>query len=296
MDPLSDLIALLRPSAVFSKPVTGRGDWGVRYGDINRTGFAIVLEGRCELVLESHPPLSLAEGDFVLLTGAYSLSLMSRPGMECASRSPTFEPLRYGCPDGVPDFQMLAGSFEIDSANAALLFDLIPNVIHIPSSENDTGRLARVIQLIMEESLADRPGRHRAMQRLMEVLLIEMLRWVSVSREMPPLGILTGLRDPAIAKSIRLMHADVKHGWTVAELAASSGMSRSAFAMRFAEAVGCGPMEYLSRWRMSLARDALTHARLPLEQLAQAIGYQSASAFSNAFKRRTGCAPGKFSR
>jgi len=92
------------------------------------------------------------------------------------------------------------------------------------------------------------------------------------------------------------MHSDVRHRWTVAELAKRAGMSRSAFATRFVATIGCAPIEYLSKWRMSLAQDALSHGGKSLDDLAEEIGYESASAFSTAFRRRFGCPPGAFAR
>jgi len=109
-------------------------------------------------------------------------------------------------------------------------------------------------------------------------------------------GLIAGLRDAAIAGALRAMHSDVRYGWTVGELAKHAGMSRSSFAARFVTTVGCAPMEYLSRWRMSLAQDTLSRGRKSLDQLAEEVGYESASAFSTAFRRRSGYTPGAFAR
>ncbi len=87
------------------------------------------------------------------------------------------------------------------------------------------------------------------------------------------------------------MHSDVRAAWTVADLAKLAGMSRSAFAARFSDLLGCAPMEYLLRWRMTLAQDALRRGGRPLDRVAEEIGYDSASAFSTAFRRRIGCSP-----
>jgi AraC-like DNA-binding protein len=191
---------------------------------------------------------------------------------------------------------MLGGAFKIEPVNATLLFGLLPGVIHIRSVEGDTSRLARIIDLIKDECADDRQGRTLILERLLEVMLIESLRWHTTSQEAIPAGLLAGLRDPAIADALRAMHSEVRHGWTVAELAKRVGKSRSAFAARFAETVGCGPLEYLSRWRMSLAMDALCHGAMSLDRLADEIGYQSASAFSTAFRKRIGLPPGEFAR
>ncbi|EQB33245.1 hypothetical protein M529_05475 [Sphingobium ummariense RL-3] len=104
------------------------------------------------------------------------------------------------------------------------------------------------------------------------------------------------MRDPAIARALRAIHADVRAGWTVAGLAGISGMSRSAFSDRFGALIGCAPIEYLARWRMALAKEALARGSKSLDRIAEEIGYESASAFSTAFRKRLGCPPGRFAR
>ena len=104
------------------------------------------------------------------------------------------------------------------------------------------------------------------------------------------------MRDPVLATVLRAVHSDIRTGWTVAGLAKLGGMSRSAFAARFTETIGCAPIEYILRWRMALAQDALNRGGKPLDRLAEEIGYESASAFSTAFRRRVGCSPGAFAR
>jgi AraC-like DNA-binding protein len=132
------------------------------------------------------------------------------------------------------------------------------------------------------------------LQWLLEVLLVEALRRRGIGSEVA--GLLSGLRDPVLARVLRIMHADVRANWTVAKLAKIGGLSRSAFAARFGEALGCGPIEYLARWRMALAKDALVRGTKTLDRIADDIGYESASAFSTAFRKRLGCPPGKFAR
>ena len=134
------------------------------------------------------------------------------------------------------------------------------------------------------------------LQRLLEVMLVEALRWRSIESGTLSGGLLKAMRDPALARVLRSMHADVRTGWTVSELSKIAGMSRSAFAARFGETLGCGPIEYLSRWRMALAQDALTNGVKSIDRIAEEIGYESASAFSTAFRKRLGCAPGRFAR
>ncbi len=190
----------------------------------------------------------------------------------------------------------LGGSFTFERINAPLLLALLPDLIHIPASLGRTTRFGRLIELLAEECVSDFPGKELIIQRMLETLLVEALRWHGLDGEMVPAGLLKGLRDPALARVLRAIHADVRESRTVAELARLAGMSRSTFAARFGDTVGCAPIEYLARWRMALAKDALARGTKSLDRIADQIGYESASAFSTAFRRRLGCAPGQFAR
>ncbi|OCC23280.1 AraC family transcriptional regulator [Croceicoccus estronivorus] len=294
MDPLSDIISLLKPTAAVSKPISGRGRWCVCYRAYDAPGFAIVLAGEAWIRFEGRAPLRLTEGDFLLLPATPAFALYSDPAAECRPVEPGNEAIRHGDPEGEPDYLSLGGSFHFERINAPLLLGLLPDLIHIPASQGRATRFGRLVKLLSEECLSDYPGKELVIQRLLEALLVEALRWHG--GEAVPAGLLNGLRDPSLARALHAIHADVRAGWTVAELAKIAGMSRSAFAARFAKTLGCAPIEYLARWRMALAKDALVSGAKSLERIADQIGYESASAFSTAFRKRLGCAPGRFAR
>lgn len=301
MDPFSDLIHLLRPHAIFSKPIAGRGEWGVRYSSSGQPGFAIVLEGRCWLGLNGAEPLVLERGDFVLLPDVREFTLRSHPNSKCRHGPPPPDGtrhggVRHGDPRGRPDFRMLGGSFRMQAVHAPLLLSLLPELIHIRAAHRGAERLSVAIQLIADECGSDQPGRETVLSRLLEILLIECLRSPGSDLNSMPTGLLAGLMDKALAKALSAMHSDVRAAWTVARLARLASMSRSAFAARFSETLGCAPMEYLIRWRIALAKEALSRGGKTLECIAGEIGYESASAFSTAFRRREGCSPGGFAR
>jgi AraC-like DNA-binding protein len=109
-------------------------------------------------------------------------------------------------------------------------------------------------------------------------------------------GLLAGLSDAALARSLRGIHVDVARRWTVETLAREAGMSRAAFAERFARIVGMPPMHYVLEWRMAVAKDMLRRERLALAEIAEKVGYHSASALSTAFTRLAGCSPSQFAR
>jgi len=296
VDPLSDVIALLRPSAALSKPISGKGRWGVQYAAHDAPGFSIILAGEAWLTLNGHEPLLLGRGDFLLLPTTPAFSLGSEKGMCCAPVAPRNEAVRHGEQEGEPDFVALGGSFTFERVNAPLLLSLLPRQIYIPASQGRATRFGRLIELLAEESTTDYPGKELIIQRMLEALLVEALRWHSIEGQGVTAGLLNGMKHPSLSRAIQAIHSDVRANWTVAGLASIAGMSRSAFSARFGETIGCAPIEYLTRWRMALAKDALASGVKTLDRIAAEIGYESASAFSTAFRKRLGCPPGQFSR
>lgn len=268
----------------------------MRYAAHHAPGFTIILEGECWIAFEGRVPMRFQSGDFLLLPSTPAFTLGSHPDVEGELRDPTTTPVRYGDPEGDPEFESIGGTFQIEPVNASLLLALLPGMIHIPASEGRTSRIRRMIELIMEECAGEEPGKEMILQRMLEVLLVEALRWRGMAAHDPRAGLLNGMRDPALARVLRAMHEDVRAEWTVAGLAKVAGLSRSAFAARFGEVLGCGPIEYLARWRMALAKDALIRGTKTLDGIADEIGYKSASAFSTAFRKRLGCSPGQFAR
>lgn len=299
-DPLADVIGLLRPQAVLSKVISGAGHWAVRYAGYDDPGFCLMLEGRCFLAPKGIGRIELDEGDFVLLPVVPSFTMASdletKPVPFTPAPTHTGE-LRHGTKSGPPTMRQLGGYFRFDRANAGLLVRFLPSMVLIRRGEAGSSRVRRIVELLAEETAQHRPGRDLILERLVEVLLVEALRFRPASvaaREEQ--GLLAGLADPALARALRRMHEAVSYRWTVEELARTAGMSRATFAERFHRTVGMPPMEYLLEWRIAIAKDLLCRERPALAELAERIGYQSASAFSTAFTRHAGCAPSVFAR
>ena len=302
MEPLADVITLLRPRAVETKVIHGAGRWAVRRS-MAYAGFGLVLAGECWLSVDGYETVRLATGDFVLVPAGRTFTIASDVACEVVSLDAQEAPacqagqVRYGDPDLEPDFKQLGGYFQLNTVNCSLLAVLLPTVIHIQASDLAAGRLRRTIDSIVEEALADRPGRDLVVDRLIEVLLVEALRFGSEGVDaIGQPGLLAGLADPLLARALRRLHGDVAHAWSVEELAREAGLSRSVFSERFSQKVGVPPMQYLMEWRMALAKAMLQRDAPPLEAVAAAIGYQSASAFSTAFRREVGSPPSHFAR
>jgi len=296
-DPLAAIISLLRPQTVLSKIVSGAGDWSIQKPRYEDPAFCLLLTGSCFLVPEGVDPLELREGDFVLLPAMPSFTLASDLSLRPASVGLDPSPVsHYGSASGPPTMRMLGGYFRFHRANAELLVKLLPAVVHVRREEPGAMRLQRIVELIGEEADAQRSGRDLILERLVEVLLVEALRLRSASAPRGEQGLLAGLADARLARALREIHVDVARRWTVAQLARTAAMSRAAFAELFARKVGMPPMQYLLEWRIAIAKDLLRREHPALAEVAERVGYQSASAFSTAFTRLTGCTPSDFAR
>lgn len=294
-DPLAQVVGLLQPSASFSKVVNGAGSWLVRRAEAGRPFYGAVLDGSCRLAVRGEAPITLGTGDFVLIPAAYdftvsSLEPMSPDGLETSPVELRPGVFRLGRRDGPPDVRMLVGYCVFGSADAALLVSLLPQLVHVRGER----RLTTLVQLVDEESRGHRPARDVILARLLEVLLLEAFR--SGAGPAAPPGLLRGLADERLAVALRRMHERPTWSWTVAQLAREAALSRSAFFERFRRAVGAAPMEYLLHWRMALAKDLLRRDEGGVAEVAERVGYGSASTFSVAFARHVGLPPGLYAR
>ncbi len=236
----------------------------------------------------------LQAGDFVLVPAMRDLvneSLDTPAGPSATTPTQVGEGhFRVGRQDGPADLRMRIGYCSFGSPDAALLVPLLPQVVLARGEP----RLVVLMQLVDDETRARRPARELVLERLLEVLLIEALR-CGVGTATSP-GLSRGLADERLAAALCALHARPEYPWTVGELAAEAALSRSAFFARFSRTVGLRPMEYLLAWRMALAKRLLRERELGMDQVAERVGYGSASAFSIAFARYAGVPPARYGR
>lgn len=294
-DPLSDIVRLLRPQAVFANPISGKGNWAVRYTEFGKPSFCIMLEGRCQLVVDGHTPTTISAGDFVLLPTTPGFTISSFAPAPPVHMDPhqvreAREELRYGEQSGPPDMRSLGGSFLFDCADPGLLVSLLPTVVHVQGSM----RLSQLVQMVGEESAEEKPGHEFMRSGLAEMLLVEAMR--STTSGSAPSGLLRGLGDERLAVALKQMHAHIGERWSVNRLAKIAALSRSSFFDRFTRMVGAAPMTYLLSWRMEIAKTLLRQEDLSISEIAERVGYGSISAFSAAFTRHVGRPPSHYAR
>jgi AraC-like DNA-binding protein len=291
---IDPLVTLLQPSARFSKLVHGASPWRISRSDAGEPFYCVILDGGCHITVDDHAPIELQSSDFILIPAAYGVAMSSLvPPPEVETVAPVAlgqGEFRIGAADRPIDSRMMVGHCSFGSPDASLLVSLLPQLVHVRGEE----RLATLVRLIREESREQRPAREVVLSRLLEVLLIEALR--SAAGTQAPPGLVRGLADSRLAAAIRGMHEQPMRAWTVAALAQEAALSRSSFFERFNRAVGVAPMEYLLTWRMALAKDLLRRRQGRIAEVAQRVGYSSASTFSVAFTRHVGRPPTQYAR
>jgi AraC-like DNA-binding protein len=174
------------------------------------------------------------------------------------------------------------GSGGVDPISAALPSPLVVDLAQ-------SAMLARLVELLFEEAFSGLCGRPVALDRLAELLVLNLLRQAMASG-MAAGGMIAGLADPRLSKALVALHAEPAEPWTLERMAAAAGMSRARFAAHFAQVLGQTPMDYLTAWRLGIAMGLLKRGQA-VGQVADAVGYASASALARVFTARVGASP-----
>lgn len=299
MDPLSEVLALLKPRSYITAGFDAGGAWALTLDDLaGRIKCYAVVRGSCWLSLEDEAPIRLGAGDCFVLPSGRTVTIASDPTVPPKRASEVLDPNRSGqvvTYNGGGEVFLVGSRFEVNGRHAEVLLRSLPPLIRVETS-GDQARLRWSIELMMDELRAARPGASLIAQHLSHMILVQALRLYLAERSADDIGWLAALADPQISAAIAAMHADPSLRWTLQALAQRAGMSRSTFAQRFRERVGETPLGYLTRWRMMLAGERLINGRDPIARVAGTLGYASEHAFSTAFRRTMGCSPRRYAR
>lgn len=295
MDPLSHILALLKPHNYLSGGFRAGGDWSIQFPDQQKgIKSSAIIAGECWLVVDGvEEPVYLKAGDCILLPSGRPFRLATDLTMTPLDAEPIFaDPDRSPIVslNGGNDFLLLSNRFALSESQATILLNMLSPIVHIPYQQGQT-TLRWSVERMMQELLEPQPGSYLVMQHLAHMMLVEALRMHLKNGLNGGVGWLFALADKQMSAAICALHDDPARRWTLQDLAAVAGMSRSSFALKFKQTVGASPMDYLTHWRMMLAGDRLKHSREPIATIALSLGYESESAFSTAFKRVMGCAP-----
>lgn len=303
-DVLTDVLETVRVGAACYGRVEAAAPWGICVeADEEYAKFHVVLSGECWLEVAGHDAIHLHGGDLVALPHGSAHALRDAPGSEAR---PLRDLLSVGsgkCQasistggDGI-SATLVTGSFHFEDRRNNPLLSVLPPVIVLPGEMSRSVHwLEPTLKFIACEAASGRPGSQTVVSRLADVLFIQIVRGYLASLPPGASGWLGALGDAQIGSALGLIHQNPELDWTVQSLAARVAMSRSAFASRFARLVGEPPLAYVTRWRMQKAAGLLRQSSATLADIAERVGYDSEAAFSKAFKRAVGSAPGAYRR
>jgi len=307
MDPLSDLLRVVRLDGAFFYAVEAAEPWSVETVAARELSprimpaaehlisYHILTEGRCYGGLVGEEQVELAPGDVIVFPHGDAHVMSSGRDVRVGPDVHTSVPARYAHTVLLGDHgprvtSFVCGFLGCDRRPFNPLLAALPRRMHMRGLSN--AWLGGFTRQLTEESRLGRAGAGTVLTRLAEVMFIEVLR--RYLDELPPgqTGWLAGLRDEVVGRALTLLHGQPGHPWTLADLAREAASSRSSLAKRFALLVGQPPMQYLTQWRMQVAANLLAQSGAKVATIGAEVGYDSEAAFSRAFKKATGLAPG----
>jgi AraC-like DNA-binding protein len=260
--------------------------------------YHLIARGGCWGHVDGREPIRLNEGDLIVFPQGDAHNLSSAPGLRGTPDMSLFTrpipalPMVGEFGGGGPERTRIICCFlGFDERPFNPLLSALPAVIHLAASDATTGWLATLLHIAARESGSARAGSENVLARLSELMFVEALRRYIEALPAAEIGWLAGLRDPVVGQALAALHASPAEAWTVERLARLVGVSRSVLAEKFTEMVGQPPIQYLALWRMQLAARLLSEGR-QVAAVASSVGYESEAAFSRAFKKMVGQAPG----
>jgi AraC-like DNA-binding protein len=299
-DVLSEVLQDLRPNGVSYGHCRFMRPWGVEIPADRAARLHVVVAGECWLRPSGGEPVRLEAGDAALMPGGVAHAITHAPNGQTRPLA-DFPRERIG----ERTFRMTVGgdgaetliaccAVRFDQPALNPLLELMPPVIVVHCATCDA-TLRALLDAMSDEVMASRMGGAMILARLADIVIARLIRdWAEEAQQST--GWLAGLRDPRVGRALAAFHKEPGVAWSLEELAARAGLSRSVFCERFAGLVGVAPGRYVALWRMRLASQWLQGGRMPIAEAAGRLGYGSEGAFSRAFKRVTGVAPSAMRR
>jgi AraC-like DNA-binding protein len=307
MDALTGLLDGPRARGAFLLRSVLDPPWSLRIQDGSPLSLITLVRGTAWIVKQHATPVRIEPGDVAVVNGTepYVVAdspgtapqIVIHPGQRCESvdgteMTMTGQGVRTwgAAPDGAT--VMISGTYQMHSEVSRRLLDALPGLLIRPAESGDRA----LIGLLVREMSGTEPAQDLVLDRLLDLVLVSVLRsWLATPDEEAP-GWQRAQADAVVGPALRLIHDDPAYAWTVAALAARTGVSRASLARRFTDVVGESPMAYLTGWRLTLAADLLRQGDATLEAVARRVGYGSAFALSTAFKRERGVSPQEYRR
>ncbi|HSC46625.1 MAG TPA: AraC family transcriptional regulator [Gammaproteobacteria bacterium] len=286
-DLLSNVLHSFRVAAHICRKGSFCGKWALDSTGFSGSIFHLIGRGAAWLHTdELETPIALRGGDLVMLPHGKWHQITGTPQRE---KRPTLTP------EGAsgPLTTVLCGLVTSTAGAFDPIIRVLPDILVVHAEDQGTSaQLHALARMMMSEYESGGTGGQAVLERLAEIMYVMIIRHYMQSQPQQR-GLLAAIADPRLAGVLGAIHQDPGHDWQVQELADLAGMSRTAFAQKFSAMLELTPMQYVTHWRMHLAKDLLSDRRNTVTKIAEQLGYQTEAAFRRAFKRVSGSAPGK---
>lgn len=297
MDVLSQVLLLLKISQCRGTGLDAGGDWSIHFQSFEGIKFNAVLKGQCWVTTQDQEEPYLVEaGDCILLSRGEPFIAATDLSMAPINSSLVYQDRskKVAIWNGGGDFLLVGFSFKFTGDIWQMLTNALPAFILLKNASHQVSVLNWAIAQLSIELKEESLGGELMTNHLAQMMLLQVLRVWLGPEQIRYKGWLAALADHRLLRSMNAIHAQPNYSWSVAELAAEAGMSRTSFATHFENVVGQSPIRYLTYWRMLLAADLLINGDEKISTIAYSVGYQSEAAFSTAFKRLYNSAPSDY--
>lgn len=297
LDVLSDVLRTVRLNASSYFCVEFSSPWGLNEPATECGTFHAIIDGNAWVNIPNQDePILLEAGDLIVFPTGIPHQIsdgsekLIKSGEEVLAR---IEQQENPFNKGEIKTTLLCGYFQYDTSFSLPFINDLPSILHIRSEHDASLKwLNHLLNTLASETRSSEHGRSVVVDRLTEVLIIQLLRW-HMSQQSNTHGYFKALADPQLTKALSLIHQAPQKKWSVATISAAVGMSRTAFANHFSQTVGMTPLAYIRQWRMKLAKELLKNSNLAVISIAEKVGYLSEASFAKAFKQVTGTTPGQ---
>jgi AraC-like DNA-binding protein len=300
MDALSDVLNSVRLKAViYRKIIVTTSSWGIEMAQDSYSQFWQLLKGTCYLKIHGEGAIKMNPGEIIFVPHGATHRILGNPKNDCVSAPQYTKALLNGKPlfqGNDEETVLIGGHFEIDPSFKHPFINSLPKLIHITKMHTELCFWLKNSATFMNDEISyEKAGSKVILARLADIIFILIIR-AYLNQENVEQGFFMALKNDRISSSLKCMHEFPGNEWTIEQLAAKAGMSRSLYCKEFKRLVGETPLSYLTNWRIIKSKEFLLGNKENISEVAAKVGYQSEAAFNRLFKTKVGETPAVYRR
>jgi|GEM_PF-4862988 len=271
--------------------------WGLKFDPKNQAMFHIIKQGSC-LFYENKDaqPISLHQGDLIFIPKRHHYQIKSSKDVTSHNLNEEFERIsKIKDLNNKQMTHMICGAYELKSNMSLPFFSLLPKYFHLSNEQiNNSSELSSIVQILRKEDSSKNIGNELIIARLLDILLVLIVRVWMETAEDESIGWLLGTLDTEVGEVLSIIHERPQDRLTIESLAKETAMSRTKLLNKFTKLVGISPIQYLTNWRIDLSKQLLSSTDLSIFEISNSVGYESEASFGRVFKKIEKIPPGQY--